>query len=118
MFWGVYDLLAGPLLALPFALLWFFSRGKWIGFGDAKLALGIGWFVGYIGGPSAIALGFWIGAVVSVGLLMWSKITQKGVVIDRHTEIPFAPFLIIGLALVFFLQIDLFYMKEILAYGL
>jgi len=39
----ISNLFAGPLLALPFAALWFFSKGKLIGLGDAKLALGIGW---------------------------------------------------------------------------
>ncbi len=39
---GIIDWLAGPIFFLPFAMLWFFSKGQWMGFGDAKLALGIG----------------------------------------------------------------------------
>jgi Flp pilus assembly protein protease CpaA len=31
------NLLAGPILSLPFALLWLVSKGNWIGLGDAKI---------------------------------------------------------------------------------
>ena len=111
---GYLDLLAGPLLALPFALLWLFSGGKWIGFGDAKLALGMGWFLGIVGGISAVALGFWVGAAVSILLLLVSKFGKSKIKISRNTEIPFAPFLVLGLVLVFFFNLDFFYIKEII----
>jgi len=55
---------AGPILAFPFIFLWIVSKGKWLGLGDAKLALGIGWFLGLIKGSSAIILGVWLGASV------------------------------------------------------
>jgi leader peptidase (prepilin peptidase)/N-methyltransferase len=113
----VVNILAGPILALPFALLWFMSRGKWIGFGDAKLAVGMGWFLGLAGGVSAIALGFWIGALVSIALLLVSKFAKNRIKITRHTEIPFAPFLILGLALVFFFNFDFFYINDLLNYA-
>jgi leader peptidase (prepilin peptidase)/N-methyltransferase len=114
----IVAILAGPILALPFALLWFFSGGKWIGFGDAKIALGMGWFLGIAGGISAVALGFWIGAIVSVFLLLVSKYGKGKTKITRNTEIPFAPFLLIGLALVFFFNFDFFYINELLTYVL
>ena len=115
---NVIDFAAGPLLAIPFWLLWAVSRGRWIGFGDAKLALGIGWFLGLAGGVSAVALGFWIGAVVSVAMLIASKYSKKGTRMTRTTEIPFAPFLVIGVALVFFFNFDFFYIREFLTiYG-
>jgi prepilin signal peptidase PulO-like enzyme (type II secretory pathway) len=94
------NLVAGPIMFLPFFLLWFISKGRWMGFGDAKLAAGIGWFLGLIGAISAIVLAFWIGAVVGF-LLLWlfKRLTIK-------SEIPFAPFLILGVFLVYFFQID------------
>lgn len=84
-------LIAGPILALPFALLYFVSGGRWMGFGDAKLALGMGWLLGLAGGIAAVILSFWLGAIVSIFLLFLKlkKFTVK-------SEIPFAPFLVIG----------------------
>lgn len=65
----VLALLAGPLLVLPFYLLWKVSHGRWMGLGDGKLALSMGWLLGIGGGFSAAMFGFWLGAIVAVGLL-------------------------------------------------
>jgi prepilin signal peptidase PulO-like enzyme (type II secretory pathway) len=89
------DLLAGPLLALPFALLWFVSRGRWMGLGDAKIMLGIGWVLGLNAGLSAIFLAFWIGAAISI---IWVLIAYHR--IEGRREIPFAPYLVLGMYLV------------------
>ena len=113
----VFDLLAGPILALPIFLLWFFSQGRWIGLGDAKLALGIGWFLGLSLGVSAVVIGFWIGAIVGVALLGFSKLqgfktfntslSKLGLgKLSMKTELPLAPFLIAGLAIVYFSSVD------------
>lgn len=92
LFW---TLIAGPLCALPFALIWFFSKGKWMGLGDAKLVLGIGWLLGLSSALSAITLAFWIGAGVSV---LWMFV-RFGKLRGRF-EVPFAPYLILGMYLV------------------
>ncbi len=92
---GLLNLIAPLLLAFPFAFLWFISKGMWIGFGDAKLALGIGALLGLAQGLSAIMLAFWIGAAYGIVLLVWSKFSpnKHGVSIGPASEIPFAPFL-------------------------
>ncbi len=102
----IFDLLAGPILALPFFLMWLLSRGRWMGLGDAKLALGIGWFLGLVSGVSAVILGFWIGAIVSVFLLLLQKLNLIGKRLTIKSEIPFAPFLILGLLIIFFFGFD------------
>lgn len=105
----LWHVLAGPLLFLPFALMWFFSRGTWIGFGDAKLAWGIGWLLGLSKGIVAILFSFWIGAVVSIGAIAISKSHGLFSTHKRFTmksEIPFGPFLVLGLGLVWFWGID------------
>ena len=96
-------ILAGPILASPFALLWLLSRGKWMGLGDAKLMLGIGWMLGLSLGIASIILSFWIGAVISLLVMFASK--KK---INMKSEIPFAPFLIIGALIVFLFSLDIF----------
>jgi prepilin signal peptidase PulO-like enzyme (type II secretory pathway) len=89
------DLLAGPILALPFATLWYISKGTWMGLGDAKLMLGIGWTLGLWSGISAAILAFWIGAIFS---LVWMYIVFRK--IKARYEIPFGPYLILGMYLV------------------
>lgn len=105
-------LVAGPLLALPFALIWLLSRGTWMGLGDAKLVLGIGWFLGIGAGINALILAFWIAAFVSVLWLAWTYKRFK-----PRTEVPFGPYLILGMyiVLLFGVQvIDVGLVKEIL----
>ncbi len=105
------DFLAGPILALPFAFLWHISDGKWMGFGDAKIALGIGWFLGLSAGFTAIVLAFWIGAVFGLILIAFGKLARSSFFeslfrqrITLKSEIPFAPFLIVGLLLTLFVS--------------
>jgi len=94
------DALAGPILALPFALMWLLSKGAWMGFGDAKLVLGIGWVLGLLPGVSAIVLAFWIGAIFS---LIWMYVVMRK--FKARYEIPFGPYLILGMYLVLFFGI-------------
>ena len=103
---NILDLLSGLIMFLPFFLLWFVSRGKWIGLGDGKLALGIGWYLGFVNGLSAIILAFWIGAIFSVVLMLIDNLKLRGKKITMKTEIPFAPFLIIGVIIEFFIRVD------------
>jgi prepilin signal peptidase PulO-like enzyme (type II secretory pathway) len=94
-------LIAGPLLVVPFALLWLVSRGTWMGFGDLKLILGIGWLLGVSAGVNALVLSFWIAAVISV---LWLYAIHKKV--KARTEIPFGPYLIIGMYIVLFFHVQ------------
>lgn len=100
---SIWILLSGPILALPFVLFWFFSKGKWMGFADSKIALAIGWFLGVGQGFFAVLFAFYIGAVVGIILYIYSKILQKKIV--HH--IPFGPFLLTGLIITFLYNIDI-----------
>ncbi len=103
------DLSAGLILAFPFYFLWLVSRGRWMGLGDAKLALGMGWFLGLSRGATAVIYGFWIGAGLSVLLMIISKILPKyNSHLSMKSEIPFAPFLITGLLIVYFFGYNMF----------
>lgn len=83
-------LVQGILVALPFFLLWAFSKGRLMGFGDVKLALGMGWLLGLLGGFSAVVFAFWLGAIVGLFLLGLSR------KYSMQSQVPFAPFLILG----------------------
>jgi prepilin signal peptidase PulO-like enzyme (type II secretory pathway) len=105
---GWTSLLSGPILALPFVLLWSFSRGRLMGLGDGKLILGIGWFLGLGAGLFSLILGFWIGALTSLILIIFSPriLGFRKRKIDMKTEVPLAPFLIISLIVTFFFSFD------------
>lgn len=99
------DLIAGIVYFAPFAAMWYFSKGRWMGFGDAKLALGIGWFLGMGQAYLAMLFAFWIGSIVGVFLIIRSKLTaisqgEEG--ITMKSEIPFGPFLILGLLIMLY----------------
>lgn len=83
---------AAPIVAVPLALVWLLTGGRGMGLGDAKLAWGIGWFLGIGGAVSAVVFSFWIAFFPSLGLLFLRNkhFTMK-------SEIPFAPFLILGI---------------------
>jgi len=94
--------LTGPLLALPFAFLWFISKGSWMGLGDAKLIIGLGWLVGISQAFSGITIAFWSGALLGIFLIIFSgKYKMK-------SEIPFAPFLIFSTILAFLFELHIF----------
>ncbi len=99
-------ILAGPVLALPFALIWLISKGRSMGLGDAKLILGIGWLFMPYEALAVLILSFWIGSIVSIILLLINKSKNKKM--GMKTEIPFAPFLVLSSLLVFFFGLDIF----------
>lgn len=106
-------LLSGPILALPIWLLWQLSKGRWIGLGDAKLFLGVGWFLGISAGVAVFALSFWIGALVGLSLIFFIRLMRikklnLGVKdLTIKTEIPFAPFIILSFLIVYFFEFNL-----------
>ncbi len=85
------DWYAAPIVALPLAAVWLFTGGRGMGLGDAKLAWGVGWFLGLAGSVTAIILSFWIAFFPSVALLFVrsKRFTMK-------SEIPFAPFIVLA----------------------
>ena len=88
-------------VALFFALLWLVSGGRWMGLGDAKLALGLGLFLGYPVGASIAILAFWLGTIPALVLLTMRKgITMK-------SEIPFAPLLALSTLILYVYPIDI-----------
>ena len=98
----VVSLLAGPVLALPLFLFSLVSKGTWMGWGDSALELSFGWLLGLTVGLTALVLAFWFGAIVGIALIVASK---------RYTiksEVPFAPFLALGVLIVHFLHVDFF----------
>ena len=110
----VWNVLASVLAFSFFAGLWWYSGGRWLGFGDAKLAIPLAFMVGLLGVFSMLTLAFWIGTIISLGILVWQKYGKRGQLGFRipgrpltiKSEVPFAPFLILGFLAVFLFGID------------
>jgi len=92
----------GLVIFLFFFALWYFSGGRAMGFGDAKLGFGLGALLGFFGALNALILSFWIGAGFGLLLVLLSqlkKIHWWRWRFSFKSELPFAPFLILGLLL-------------------
>ena len=100
--------------SLFFASLWFISKGKWIGLGDAKLAFPLGLMLHYMEAFSFIVLSFWIGACISIAVLLIQRALYSGkhrlpifsVPLTMKSEVPFAPFMIAAFVLVFLQHVN------------
>ncbi|MFH0739912.1 MAG: A24 family peptidase [bacterium] len=72
-----------------FFLIWLVSRGRWMGFGDVKLALFMGLFLGWPNILIALFFAFISGSVIGLILIALQKKKMK-------SQVPFGPFLIAG----------------------
>lgn len=91
---------AAGILFVPFFLLWYLSRGKLIGLGDGKLAIGIGFLLGLQQGTYAIIFAFWFGALFAVLMMLVQRIgtltgwfNKRGSRWSLGVEVPFGPFM-------------------------
>lgn len=99
-----------------FYALWLYSKGRWVGLGDAKLAVPLGMMAGLSEVVSMVVLSFWTGAAISVALLGLKRLFQAGTTALRfalprltiQSEVPFAPFLILGFLLAHIFHADIF----------
>ena len=85
--------------------LWFFSKGRAMGFGDVKLVFALALFVGFPASVAGLLFSFWGGAVISILLLLYPRKHRT-----IQSEVPFAPYLALG-----FLCAHLLSTEELLA---
>lgn len=112
---ALWSLLAGVAAAGPFFFLWVISQGRWIGLGDAKLAVPLGIWVGLELVVSLVIFAFWIGAAISVAILALQWLLKRGQLslrlfgrpLTMKSEVPFAPFLILSFIATAFWHLDL-----------
>jgi len=83
-------LLAAVVAMLPFALLYLFSKGAWMGAGDIEIAALLGFLLGWPYFLVALYFAFIVGAIW--GLVKIYVFKNAGL----KSEMPFAPFLIAG----------------------
>jgi leader peptidase (prepilin peptidase)/N-methyltransferase len=83
-------ILAGIVAFLFFFCLSYFSKEKWMGMGDAYLGLLAGLVVGWPQIIIALMLSFFLGSAWGIIMILNKKKTMK-------SQIPFAPFLVLGI---------------------
>jgi len=104
----------GIILSIPFLAIFVISRGKWLGFGDVKYIAVIGFLLGLSAGTTAVVIGFWAGAAVSLAALLLGKLKSHvrlpylGNNLTIKSEIPFGPFLSVGIILTLYFNVNLF----------
>jgi prepilin signal peptidase PulO-like enzyme (type II secretory pathway) len=106
--------LAATGASLFYATLWVVSKGRWIGLGDAKLAFPLGLMLLPAGSFSMVVLSFWIGATVSIVLLLLQKLSKSGkkhlpflrIPLTMKSEVPFAPFMLLAFLAVYLVAAD------------
>mgnify|MGYP001561295919 FL=1 len=86
---SINPLLAALGASAFFTSLILLSRGKWMGFGDVKLAFLMGLILNYPVTILALFTAFTSGAIIGVGLILFKKK-------DLKSQIPFGPFLVGG----------------------
>lgn len=127
----IYHVLAALGTFLFFGFFWLVSKGRWMGLGDAKLAAPLALMLGPVGAVSMVLLAFWIGTLYVLLAMSFQKLQKKFsslCITDMHfysfrytmqytmkSEVPFAPFIIIGFLLVLFFSINVFDIIQILA---
>lgn len=85
------------------------SHEKWMGMGDAYLALLMGLILGWPKILLALMIAFTVGAIVGLLLILIKKKTMK-------SQIPFAPFMVIGIMATIFIFQSFPYIKYLLWY--
>lgn len=80
---------------LFFFFIYFFSRQKWLGFGDVKFSFFIGLFLGFPNFLVSLFFASFLGSLVGLILVLFGKKKMK-------SELPFCPFLIFGLIFAIF----------------
>lgn len=97
-------LLGAGIAFVFFFSISYFSKEKWMGMGDAYLAIFLGLLLGFPQIFYALIIGFFLGAVFGIVLMILGRKKMK-------SKLPLAPFLIIGtfFTLFFYSQIAFWY---------
>ena len=91
-------------LSLLIYLIYFFTKGKGIGFGDVELAFVMGWFLGVRMGFISLYLSFLIGGLFAIIFVVYSKLAKTKNKKIMKTKIAFGPFMISAIFLAMFFE--------------
>jgi len=90
----VYNIGGALFLSFFFFSLWFFSQGRWMGFGDVKLIFATSLLLGFPASIIAFLFSFWSGGIFGILLLAANRE-------NLGRLIPFGPFILLGTLLAY-----------------
>lgn len=92
---AVFELLyaLAPITGV-YGVLYFVSGGKWVGFGDVKLGIALGLFLGWQGALLALVLANFLALLFVLPGLFSKKL-------NRASRVPFGPFLLLATVIAF-----------------
>lgn len=80
---------------IPFYLLWYVSKGLWMGFGDVRFVVFMGLALGWPGTVVGLFMSFMIGAIIGVALIVAGKK-------QLSSKLPFGTFLTVAMVITLF----------------
>ncbi|MFC1647611.1 prepilin peptidase [Patescibacteria group bacterium] len=87
---GLYSMLiGGAIAAMFFGIQVWISKEKWLGAGDTQVGVLMGLFFGWEKFLLALMVTYLVGSLISLVLLSGKKVNLK-------SQVPFAPFLVLG----------------------
>jgi prepilin signal peptidase PulO-like enzyme (type II secretory pathway) len=92
----------GVCLSAGLWLIWFVSRGRWLGFGDVKLIFGVGVLLGVFGAVISLWLACMMGSFVGIYCIVMQKVRARGAHMTLQSQLAFGPFILLGVALILF----------------
>jgi prepilin signal peptidase PulO-like enzyme (type II secretory pathway) len=102
------DIFRAFSFAVPFFAIWFFSKGRAMGFADWKLIFLLSLFLDNPMQNLLFVFGaFWVGAIYSIPLLISKNKKMK-------SQIPFGPFILISFLLVYFFNLSYYSFLNVL----
>lgn len=96
----LYTIYATVGASALFAIIFFLSKGRAMGFGDVKLAFFMGLFLGWPSVLVALFAAFILGGIIGLGLVAVRLKTMK-------SQVPFGPFLVVGTFIAMFFGKDI-----------
>ncbi|MBX9765468.1 prepilin peptidase [Patescibacteria group bacterium] len=99
--------LAGFLYALHLI-----TKGKGMGMGDVYIAGAVGLLLGLFRGIEALMFAVWIGTIFYLGVMLLSsvlralRLSRRSARVNMKTELPFVPFLAVGVLVAIFTDIS------------
>lgn len=91
----IYGVVSAIAVFLFFFALFYFTKGKGMGFGDVKFVIFMGLFLNFPNIVVGLFISFFLGAIIGIGLIILKR--KK-----MNSQIPFGPFLITGTLLAYF----------------